>query len=218
MPPSRALQIERIVKRVDNAIHNPSIDYKGVKSAMEHLKYANISPYREDYDHWIHLAIERGDETKLCCLFGSTRISGLLHLLKKSPSHIPMYMKSPMFNPNRVNNLYYYSYDNDILEISENPNLNSEKQLTLFFQQSKSWPVLKRLGERRGFKKYFGVNPVAKKRKQQRKIILRFWLLTTKSVLKLWRESLYAPGTGALYKKAAVSFGADQHNRLNTES
>jgi hypothetical protein len=205
MPPTRALKIERIVKRVDNAIHNPSVNYRGVKDALADLKAANIRPSYDDYDHWIRLAIDARSERKLCYLFGSVNKSALLHLLEKGQLYLPMYMKSSMFNPNKHLNDHYYNYDFDILSIVD------DSKLTLFFRQPKAWPILNRLGESKRFRKYYAVNPIAIKRKQQRTMLLRFWLLTTKSLLNRWRESLYFPGTGALYKKAAAAFEASIH-------
>ena len=38
MPLTQAIQLERIVKRVDNAIHNPSVNYKSVKDALVVMK------------------------------------------------------------------------------------------------------------------------------------------------------------------------------------
>jgi hypothetical protein len=205
MPPSKAIQIERMVKRVDNAIHNPSVDYRGVKDALADLKAANIRPSYDDYDSWIRLAIEARSERKLCYLFGSVNKSALLHLLEKGQPYLPMYMKSSMFNPNKHLNDNYYNYDFDILSVVE------DSKLTLFFRQPKAWPVLMRLGESKRFRKYYAVNPIAMKRKQQRTMLLRFWLLTTKPLLRSWQESLYIPGTGALYKKAAASFEETIH-------
>lgn len=235
MPPSKGIQIERMVKRVDNAIHNPSIDYKGVSDALADLRAASIRPYREDHDHWVRLAIASGDERKLCCLFGNTKVSALVHLFNKNPSYISLYMKSHMFNPNKPVSLYYldhyqhdsdlsdivynssvsnnptqYYYNNDIAVTTIKPDVECEKRLTIFFQQPKSWPILVRLAEKKYYRKYMKVNPVAKKRKHLAKVLLRFWLVTTKSLLQSWKESLYAPGTGVFYKMAEASFNTDQ--------
>jgi hypothetical protein len=232
--PTQAIQIERMVKRVNNAIHNPSTDYKSVSAALADLRAASIRPYREDYDHWIHLAIDSGDEKKLRCLFGNTKVSALVHLFNKNPSYIPLYMKSHMFNPNKPVSLYYsdhyqhdsdlsdilynssvsnnptqYYYNNDIAVTTIKPDVECEKRLTIFFQQPKSWPILQRLAEKKYYRKYMKVNPVAKKRKHLAKVLLRFWLVTTKSLLQTWKESLYAPGTGAFYKMAEASFKTD---------
>jgi hypothetical protein len=204
MPPTQAIQIERMVKRVDNAIHNPSTDYKSVKNALADLKAANIRPSYDDYDCWIRLAIDVKDERKLCYLFGGTKKSALLYLLEKGQAYLPLYMNSSMFNPNKHLYNNYYHYDLDILSLTD------DSKLTLFFRQPKAWPILKRLEEIKRFRKYYSVNPIAIKRKQQRTILLRFWLLTTKSLLQTWKESLYAPGTGVFYKMAEASFKKDQ--------
>jgi hypothetical protein len=234
MPATRAIQIERLVKRVENAINNPVIDYNGVKDALAELKASNIRSYHEDHDHWVRLAISSGDERKLCCLFGNIKVSALVYLFNKSPSYMPLYMKSHMFNPNKPVSLYYsdhyqhdsdisdivynssvsnnptqYYYNNDIAVTTIKPDVECEKRLTIFFQQPKSWPILQRLVEKKYYRKYMKVNPVAKKRKHLAKVLLRFWLVTTKSLLQSWKESLYAPGTGAFYKIAEASFKRD---------
>lgn len=73
MPPTQAIQIERMVKRVDNAIHNPSTDYKSVSAALADLRAASIRPYREDYDHWIRLAIDAKDEKNYVVYLGTLK-------------------------------------------------------------------------------------------------------------------------------------------------
>jgi hypothetical protein len=204
MPLTQAIQLERIVKRVDNAIHNPSINYKSVKDALIVMKTAGIRPFPEDYDRWIRLAIDASSEIKLRCLLGSIKTSSLAHLLKKSPAHIPLYMKSPMYDSN-----YEYHY-HDIMEFVDEELPGYEKTLTLFFQQPKSWSVLQKVLFQKYYIQFLGVNPVAKRRKHLNKVLLRFWLLTTKPLLRIWRESLYVPGTGALYMKALASFESDR--------
>ena len=202
--PSRAIQIERMVKRVDNAIHNPAIDFKGVKAALADLKAAGITPYNQEYDHWIRLAIDSRNEIKLRCLFGSIKTTTLAHLLEKKSSYIPLYMNSPLFNPNNE------SHYNDIIDFGIKNDYTYGEKMILFFQHPRSWTVLQKLiSHRKYFRRYLSVNPIAKKRKHLNKVLLRFWLLTTKPLLRAWRESLYFPGTGALYKKAAASFKAD---------
>lgn len=201
--PSQAIVIERMLKRVDNAIHNPSVDYKGVRDALDDLKAYNIRPYRDEYDKWILLAIEAQDRRKLCCLFGSMKKSPLIHILERGYVYIPMFVNSTLFNPKSEWNSH------DIMEFTDNEPINYEQKLTLFFQQPRSWPVLESLSWQGYYRKYFKVNPVAKRRKYLTKVIMRFWLLTTKPLLRSWRESLYIPGTGALYMKAAASFHAD---------
>ena len=201
--PSQAIVIERMLKRVDNAIHNPSVNYKGVKDALADLKVSNIRPFRDEYDMWIRMAIEVEDPRKLCCLFGSMKKSPLAHILERGYIYIPMFVSSSMFYPNSEWNIH------DIMEFVEKEENNYEQKLTLFFQQPKSWPVLQNLLWQGYYRKYLKVNPVAKKRKHLTKVLMRFWLLTTKPLLRSWRESLYIPGTGALYMKAAASFEAN---------
>jgi hypothetical protein len=89
----------------------------------------------------------------------------------------------------------------------------------LFFKQPKTASIILRLTENKLLTKkeqilYMNANPLLRKRKQQRKILLRFWLTTVKKNMLYWRESLYFPGTGALYKKAETSFLHESKSRL----
>jgi hypothetical protein len=104
---------------------------------------------------------------------------------------------------------YEYHY-HDIMEFVDEELPGYEKTLTLFFQQPNSWPVLQKLLFQKYYMRFLRVNPVAKRRKHLTTVLLRFWLLTTKPLLRVWRESLYAPGTGALYMKALISFESDR--------
>jgi hypothetical protein len=51
-----------------------------------------------------------------------------------------------------------------------------------------------------------GKNPDLKKKQRLTKVLLRFWLLTVKRMIPRWKDSLYYPGSGALYLKAFTSF------------
>jgi hypothetical protein len=221
MPVSEAVRIERLVKRVDNAIHNPAMDYKSVREALDDLKRV-IHPSRDDYDHWIRLAIEARSDTKICSLFG-TRISeiALSVLFKYSPHNIPLYVNSRLFNPNmKYPFTTIYVYDEILCcEFAGEGGVGRLPYIHLFFKQPKTASIILRLTENKLLTKkeqilYMNANPVLRKRKQQRKILLRFWLTTVKKNMLYWRESLYFPGTGALYKKAETSFLQESKSRL----
>lgn len=221
MPISEAVRIERLVKRVDNAIHNPAMDYKTVREALDDLKCV-IHPSREDYNHWIRLAIEARSDKKICSLFCS-RVSEitLSVLFKYSPHNIPLYVNSKLFNPNLKYPLTtIYVYD-DILcyQFAGEGAAARLPYIHLFFKQPKTASIILRLTEKKLLRKneqilYMNANPVLCKRKQQRKILLRFWLTTVKKNLLYWKESLYFPGTGALYKKAETSFLQESKSQL----
>ena len=221
MPVSEAVRIERLVKRVDNAIHNPAMDYKSVREALDDLKRV-IHPSRDDYNHWIRLAIEARSDTKICSLFG-TRISeiALSVLFKYSPHNIPLYVNSRLFNPNmKYPHTTIYVYDEILCcEFAGEGGVGRLPYIHLFFKQPKTASIILRLTENKLLTKkeqilYMNANPVLRKRKQQRKILLRFWLTTVKKNMLYWRESLYFPGTGALYKKAETSFLQESKSRL----
>lgn len=217
MPPSHALQIERMVKRVNNAIHNPSVDSRAVKEALTELK-AVTQPFQADYDHWIRLAIDANNDKKIYALFKITYINRLSYthtslnaLFEHSPQNIPVYVKSRLFNPNQKSADNYYIYDNLICYHLHAGILSS---VHIFFKQPKSVSILMRLIETHNLTKkeqalYIDANPIMRRRKHLRKVLLRFWLLTTKPLLRDWREALYIPGTGALYKKALASFNGE---------
>lgn len=217
MPPSQAIQIERMVKRVDNAIHNPAFDSRAVTEALTLLKSVT-HPFREDYDRWVHLAIENGDDRKIAALFTVKYIANrpytrtaLNSLFENSPHTIPAYVRSRLFNPDL--NSGYYIYDILVCYWLDEANGRTGilPHIYLFFKQPKTVSIIMRLIQNKMFRKkeqflYMNANPILRKRKHMRKVLLRFWLLTTKPLLRSWREALYVPGTGSLYKKAAASF------------
>ena len=223
MPPSKSLQIERMMKRVDNAIHNPSADTMALKSAISHLKEVNIHPYQEDYDRWIQMAIEANSDKKIRALLPSMKTEYTLFVLcNHRPQMIPSYVASRLFHPNaRLQSTGEYVYDK-MVRIHLSYDTADLQYLHTFFKQPRSGPIALRLFEDTWLTLkekicYLTANPTIRKRKQARKVLLRFWILTTKKNLLPWRESLYVPGTGALYKKAFESFKRDGNVLLLTE-
>jgi hypothetical protein len=202
MPPTRDRIVERLLLRVDNAIHNPTATVDDVKHALVLVKEHGIPIYNEDYDSWIHLAIAMGDRKKLRCLFPKGPGSSL-RILLINPCHakyISPYVRSKLFNMVESVNI--------LDELSLFSPLCVKENLIAFFSEKKTWPVLSTLCKEKEysiFKPYYSVNPVARKRKRLYLTLLRFWF-TVKRILRHWRESLYVPGTGALYKKAEASF------------
>ena len=219
MPIQDDTYCRRMVKRVNNAIHNPASNAASVWEAIKELKQCGIVVYLSDYDDWICEAIHVGSEKKLLALFKHRprliTCTVLETLITYSPHNIPRYMASRMFNPNQKCAVTgSYTIDGIIGHTMERHASQSERDAAaLFFKQPRAVPVLLRFIENKWFTKeqrirYVNSNPVLIKRRQQRKILMRFWLLTTKSVLVNWRENLYIPGTGALYKKALNSFNS----------
>jgi hypothetical protein len=218
MPPSKSLQIERMMKRVDIAIHNPTADTMALKRAIAHLKEVKIELYREDYDHWIRMAIEANSEKKIRALMPSPKLNKeytLSILFEHRPKMVPSYVSSCLFHPNvRFSSTSGYVYDTVVrIHLAEAGHLVLP-YLKLFFKQPRSGPIALRLYKNTNITTqqkilYLNPNPSIRKRKRQRLLLLRFWLLTTKKNLLPWRESLYVPGTGALYKKAFESFKRD---------
>jgi len=196
-----------MVKRVYNAIHNPAASDRDVRDIIREVKANHIFLYKEDYDEWVNEAIYVGSEGKLMVLLsqmGKPSADVLTALLKYSPHTIPRYMASRMFNPNTT------FVDATIVGLLK-PNVEYSIGLNLILGQPRAASIILRLANNRWFTKpqetyFMNHNPVLYKRKQQRKTILRFWLVTTKRNLGMWKETLYVPGTGALYKKALRSF------------
>jgi hypothetical protein len=197
----------RMVKRVTNAIHNPAVSSKDVYDTIKDLHHNHIIVYKEDYDDWINEAIRIGSGSKLFVVLkalGKNCPDILTGLLNYSPHTIPRFVASRIFCPDRV--------DHEVvtfITLWKDPKLSLV--IDLFFKQPRTASVILRLANNRWFSKaqqthFMRINPVLEMRKKQRKILTRFWLLTFKKVLGMWRETLYVPGTGALYKKALTSF------------
>ena len=219
MPVNDETLCKRMVSRVSNAIHNPASSGKDVKNAIVDLKHNNIIIYKADYDDWINEAIHVGSERKLMIVLMSMGPPDILsytgmpftdilsRLIKYSVHTIPRYIASRMFR-----------IDHEHIDITLT-NLLSKKDiglgLNLVFRQPKMASTILRFANNKWFTKneqieYMNINPVLYRKKQLRKILLRFWILTIKKVLGIWREALYMPGTGALYLKALNSFKSDQ--------
>lgn len=220
---------KRMVKRVSNAIHNPSNNATVVKNALLDAQQT-IVLYKEDYDEWIQQAIDVGNERKLFIILEESlhktkrlklqRLGNrtvLAALIWFYPHHVPKYVASAAFNPD-IYTTTSRSYIHDttvgyLIDMGTHYADNELLQdgLRLFFKQPRSASILERFIEDMWFSKadramYINNNPVLLKKKEARKILMRFWLLTTKKNLELWKEALYFPGTGAMYKKALHSF------------
>jgi hypothetical protein len=217
MPLSQGVRIERMLKRVDNAIHNPTQSADDVREALFDLRAANIHPSRHETDTWIRMAIESNNSKKLLCFLNlkfPARIDSLLGaILVNHPQHIAQFIDSPLYT-------YHDERDwvwSDVVELLQPfHNRPFDVSLKILFRQPKATKLCVDACNRfvrKGWawdKRYLTLlhtlNPVLRKRKMARKVLLRFWLLTTKPMLRSWRESLYVPGSGAIYKKALASF------------
>ena len=211
--PTQATLTERLVKRVENAIRNPISSARDVRDAIKDLNTCGIITYKDDYDEWRKLAIYVESESKLLALFKNRSKTAftdtsLTCIIEQSPHMIPGYVASRLFNPESVQNDTIIKY---LIKYPATDHPSSITAINLFFAQPKTAAMLLRFFEEGWFTKerrsiYINKNPVLYKRKQQRKVLLRFWINTVKKNLGDWRESLYVPGSGTLYKKALTSF------------
>jgi len=211
--PTQATLTERLVKRVANAINNQTTSSRDVRDALRMLRESGIITYKEDYDDWMKLAIHVGSESKLLALFKKKHTltftdTSIRCIIEQSPHMISRYVASRLFNPDLLENDTVIKY---LIKYPATEHPSSIPAINLFFAQPKTAGMLLRFFEEGWFTKqrrsiYINNNPVLYKRKQQRKVLLRFWISTVKKNLNNWRESLYVPGSGALYKKALTSF------------
>jgi hypothetical protein len=219
MPPSQAVLVERMVKRVENAIHNPTQSVADVRDAIDNLKSANIRVFKDEIDRWIRLAIESNNKNKVRCLIkrGLHTETMLGRILENSPHHIAQYIASPLYTYDRLQE------GSDLIELMQPFNERLyDPAIKILFKQPRATQLCSEVIDyltKKGWKSgksyqtlLFSLNPVLKKRKQQHKILLRFWLLTAKPAIRNFKESLYVPGSGALYKKALASFTNDDRN------
>lgn len=207
MPPTTATLDKRRVKRVESAIRNPAFTPSQVYSTIKDMQDTGLILYKQDYLDWIHLAIEVKDCHKLCAIFGYTKRTStpdavcLRLLLEKAPSAIDAFVSSPLYHDKE-------QYDDVIMKCEM-----LTAAVDFFFRHPKAAPVLLRLSydtpvffRKDDRRRYMALNPVLRRRAQLRKVLLRFWSITVKKNLPLWRETLYFPGTGAFYKQALTSW------------
>ena len=205
--PSKIVTEERIIKKVTNAINNPKSSLYNLQDALEHIRYKGVRVYEDEYDLWISKAIllHRHDMIleifKINQNYYKLETQVLRLFIFKKPRYLKQFVESNAFSPTNP------SHSIMILGKSD-----KFKELEYFFSLPRTGHILteiRKVVHLNDYKFYTSLaakNPDLQKKQRLTKILLRFWLLTVKRMIPRWKDSLYYPGSGALYLKAYTSF------------
>jgi hypothetical protein len=208
MPPTKQTRDERLVKRVTNAINNPTSTLTNLSEALDNLKSVRI--FQDEIDTWIYKAIDLqrydmileilGRRSRMPLVKGESAV--LRTFIFKHPRYLAKFVASPAFHPDCQYNIVMLckTKDEDIHFLAKLFELPRTGKLLDEMRWIFSW---------RFYRQIFHKNPDIQRRIQQQKILMRFWLLVVKRNLPAWRDSLYYPGSGPLYLKAFNSFKSD---------
>lgn len=211
--PTKETKDERRIKRVTNAINNPTSTLGNLQDALDGVRHVKI--YQEEIDAWTKIALRNSRYDMVLEIFNKKQVSSKkaaaavlrLFILRK-PRYLKQFMESIHFIP-------------DCPFVFEMLRLTTDKDIHLlknFFSFPRTGNLLNKL--RFLFSVEFNRllrshNPDIQQRIAKKKILLRFWLLVVKRNLPAWKDSLYYPGSGALYMKAFASYKRDLPCLLN---
>jgi hypothetical protein len=205
--PSKIVTEERLIKKVTNAINNPKSTLYNLQDALEQIRYKGVRVYEDEYDLWVSKAIllHRYDMIleifKINQNYYKLETQVLRLFIFKKPRYLKQFVESNAFVPTNPSH--------SIMVISKSYRL---KELEYFFSLTNTGPLLteiRKVVPLENYKFYTSLaakNPDLQKKQRLTKVLLRFWLLTVKRMIPRWKDSLYYPGSGALYLKAFTSF------------
>jgi hypothetical protein len=205
--PSKIVTEERIIKKVTNAINNPKSSLYNLQDALEQIRYKGVRVYEDEYDLWVSKAIllHRYDMIleifKINQNYYKLETQVLRLFIFKKPRYLKQFVESNAFNSTNPSHA--------IMILSK---CEKFKELEYFFSLPRTGHILteiRKVVPLEHYKFYTSLaakNPDLQKKQKLTKILLRFWLLTVKRMIPRWKDSLYYPGSGALYLKAYTSF------------
>ena len=208
MPATTVTKNERRVKRVTNAINNPTSTLTNLSDALDDVKRVRI--FQDEIDAWIYKAVEFQRYDMILEILGRRSRWPLVKLesavlrtfIFKHPRYLAKFVASPAFHPE-------CAYHLEMLAKTKDEDVHRLATLFALPRTGKLLDAMRWLFSWRSYRQLFHNNPDIKQRIQKQKILMRFWLLIVKRNLPAWRNSLYYPGTGPLYLKAFASFKRD---------
>ena len=212
--PSKIVTEERIIKKVTNAINNPKSSLYNLQDALEQIRYKGVRVYGDEYDLWISKAIllHRYDMIleifKINQNYYKLETQVLRLFIFKKPRYLKQFVESNAFNSTNPSHAIMILGKSDMIV----GKCDKFKELEYFFSLPRTGHILTEIRKvipLENYKFYTSLaakNPDLQRKQRLTKILLRFWLLTVKRILPRWKNSLYYPGSGALYLKAYTSF------------
>jgi hypothetical protein len=207
MPPTKEVKDTRRVKRVANAINNPTSTLSNLAEALAGVQHVRI--YQDEIDAWVQAALKNSRYDMVLEIFNRKQVSlvksesaVLRHFIIKQPRYLKNFVASNRFHPD-------WPYHLDALVKIKQEDIHLLANLFALPRTGKLLLACDFLFSRSFFKALVHKNPDIQERIQRHKNLMRFWLLVVKRNLPAWRDSLYYPGSGSLYLKAYASFKSD---------
>ena len=207
MPATKEIKDERRVKRVTNAINNPTSTLNNLQDALDDVKRIRI--FQDEIDAWINKALSNERYDMVLEILGRSQVSSkkaesavLRTFIFKHTRYLAKFVASPAFHPDCAHHL-------DTLMKTKAEDVERLAKFFILPRTSELLVAMEFLFSRSFFRDLIHQNPDIKQRIQKQKILVRFWILVVKRNLPAWRNSLYYPGTGPLYLKAYSSFKRD---------
>ena len=204
--PTNETKDTRRVKRVMNAINNPVSTVDNLAAALDGVKHIRV--YQDEIDAWVQKALSYRRYDMVLEIFNKSQVSlvksesAVLRLfIFKHQCYLKQFVESNAFDPTNPSH--------SIMVIGK---CEKFKELEYFFSLPRTGHILteiRKVISLENYKFYTFLatkNPDLQKKQKLTKVLLRFWLLTVKRMIPRWKNSLYYPGSGALYLKAFTSF------------
>ena len=213
MSAKERLAIQRALQRVSNALNNPTTTESIWQDAWAGVKGCGV--LSEDIAVWWLIGLEKRRFDMLqtlaaghLCPFKRTRVANETAVFTLLVRRICEW-NTPMLRGFMLDLLRCCRFNDAMYELLYR---NAEiPALQFIFALRCTEPVIMDLYYYNGYKRVrtlIAINKAFKERRTARWRLVRFWLLV-KKIMVGWRETLYEPGTGALYKKALLSFSQD---------
>jgi hypothetical protein len=204
--PTKETKDERRVKRVSNAINNPTSTLNNLADALDGVKRVRL--FQDEIDSWVYRALELQRYDMVLEILGRSGCSlpkaesAVLRLfIFKHPRYLAKFVASPAFHPD-------CQYNFEMLCKTKEEDIHLLATLFALPRTGKLLDAMRWIFSWRFYRQIFHKNPDIQQNISKMKILLRFWFLVKRN-LPAWRDSLYYPGSGPLYLKAFASFKRD---------
>jgi hypothetical protein len=204
--PTKETKDERRVKRVSNAINNPTSTLNNLADALDGVKRVRL--FQDEIDSWVQKALSFQRYDMVLEIFNKNQVqlvkseSAVLRLfIFKHPRYLAKFVASPAFHPD-------CQYNFEMLCKTKEEDIHLLATLFALPRTGKLLDAMRWIFSWRFYRQIFHKNPDIQQNISKMKILLRFWFLVKRN-LPAWRDSLYYPGSGPLYLKAFASFKRD---------
>lgn len=205
----REKSLENLVQRIPNALNNPTSTCERLMETMREIKRNNAVLYTKELDEWFHLGLLKRRYDLLLVLYFMDDESSWL-----SPEELYNRLFRSLVKENPIKAAKMLDVGIALSTGSQRDiyRLWQSRDHMVLFKHVKAAPLILKIAQEQGYsrcKYLFALNVSLRRLRSAHWRLLRFWL-HVKTMLPLWRETLYEPGTGALYLVACKRFQENQ--------